>query len=103
MEKKMPYALYKKSYSDFSAHDYNAAKKEIVVDLPDYSRPAWPKSWKHSGNHFFTPNGATVSVWNRGLAENYVVETGAGFSYSQKTFPAGLYSRQAVIDYCLNL
>jgi hypothetical protein len=94
MEKTMRYALYKQSYSEFPAHDYDARKKTIVVNLPDVKRPKLPSEWYRNGNHYFTPGGTVILFWNTDLAENFRVEHGS----AARTIPAGLYSRQKLIE-----
>lgn len=99
MEKKMPYSLYKRSYADFSAHGYDPRRKEITVTMPDYRRPNFPASWSRSGNYIMAGNGVRIIAWNTGFAENFVVEHGNG----SRSFPAGLYARQNVIDYVMGI
>jgi hypothetical protein len=100
MVKTIAYSLYKKSYSEFRAENYNARKKTIDVDLPDYTKPRFPSEWRRDGSRFFTPNGCTIAVWNTGLAENFLVEHGtSNFNHQSKTVPAGLYAREKVIEY----
>ena len=43
MIKTMPYSLYKTGYTEFKAENYNAIKKTIDVELPDYKKPRFPK------------------------------------------------------------
>lgn len=74
MKKRIPYWLYKSGYSEFKASDYDAKKKTIEVELPEYKRPKFPSDWSKSGNHYYTPNGCTVTFWGAGLAENFEVE-----------------------------
>jgi hypothetical protein len=110
MIKTMPYWLYKSGYSMFPASNYNAGKKSIDVELPDYKKPRWPKEWERSGNHIHADNDCVICFWGSGLAEHYEVEHWhgpkdiMGFTKCEtKTFPAGLYARQSVIDYILSL
>lgn len=103
MQKAISYSLYKSSYSEFHAHDYDSKNKKIIVDLPDYKRPAFPKSWVRSGNSYHAPNGARIVFWNSGLSENFVIESGSGYGYKQHTVPAGLYAREEVIKYVNSL
>lgn len=95
----MSYSLYKKSYFEFPAHDYDEGKKTIFVDLPDYKKPNFPKEWEKVGNWYQTPNNARVYFWNSGFSENFVVESGRGYNSKSKTFPAGLRARENVINY----
>ncbi len=95
MIKTIPYSLYKTGYTMFKGSNYNAAKRTIDVDLPEYAKPRFPSDWEKCGNHYKTPNGCRVYFWNSGLAENFVVEHAKG----TKTFPASLYAREQVIDY----
>lgn len=110
MKKTIPYSLYKASYTEYPASNYNSEKKTIEVELPDYKKPRWPKEWKRSGNHIFAPNDCVICFWGSGLAEHYEVEHWhgpkdlLGFTKCEtRSFPAGLYSRQAVIDYISSL
>ena len=99
MEKRIPYSLYKSGYSDFPARDYDSATKTILVELPEYKKPNFPRSWRRIGNSYITENGARVVFWSSGLSENFVIESGAGHSYRSKTIPAGLYAREKVLAY----
>ena len=47
---KMKYALYKKSYSEFLATDYDSSSKTILVDLPDVKKQKFPKDWEKIDN-----------------------------------------------------
>lgn len=97
MIKTMPYSLYRNFYHEFPAENYNKAKKTIDVMLPDYVRPKFPKEWRKDGNHYFY-NGCTITVWNTGYAENFVVETGSTIhDHESITIPAGLYARERAI------
>lgn len=98
--KTMPYSLYKTGYSEFPAISYNKSKKTIDVDLPKYKKPSFPSDWQKSGNHYRTPNGCTVTFWNSGLAENFLVEHWVSrFNHQSKTIPASLYAREKVMEY----
>lgn len=98
MIKTMPYSLYKTGYSEFPASNYNKAKKTIDVDLPEYKKPSFPSEWEKRGNHFHTPNGCTVTFWNSGLAENFLVERWVSrYNHQSKTIPASLDAREKVI------
>lgn len=99
MEKRIKYSLYKSSYAAFPAHDYRPADKTIAVDLPDYTRPRWPSGWRRVGNMLLTPCGARVLFWGAGLSENFLIEHGSGYARQTKTIPAGLDSRERVIEY----
>ena len=83
----------------FKGSNYNTAKKTVDVDLPEYAKPRFPSDWEKRGNHYKTPNGCRVYVWNSGLAENFLVERSSGCFHESKTFPASLYAREQVIDY----
>ena len=100
MIKTMPYSLYKSSYAEFKASNYNKVKKTIDVELPDYKKPQFPKDWTRVGNGYRTPNGCTVYFWNTGLAENFKVEHWVSqFNHQSKTISAGLYAREKVMEY----
>lgn len=93
MKKQIPYSLYKASYNDFPASDYDAKTKTIMVDIPPIKRRSCPKSWDRVGNHYTTPGGCTVYFWNTGLAQNYMVERFITIhSILSKTIPAGIDS-----------
>ena len=92
MKKKMKYSLYKQSYSQFPADEYDARTKTIMVDLP--GQPVKLPRWEISGNHYNTPGGSHVYFWNTGLARNYLVE----FDGRQKTVPAGFDSAERVLE-----
>lgn len=94
MLKKMPYSLYKSSYSHFPSEEYDPKTKTILVDLPTITRKKWPKDWIKVGNHFNTPNGCTVYFWNTGLAQNYDVWNAHGQS---QTIPAGIDAFERVM------
>lgn len=96
MVKTIPYSLYKTGYTEFKAENYNASKKTIDVDLPDYKKPRFPSEWRRDGNHYYTPNGCAVTFWNSGLAENFLIEC---HNHSAKTISAGLYAREKVMEY----
>lgn len=91
----MKYSVYKKFYNEFPSSNYNPTKKTIEVELPDYKKPTFPKTWERYGNHFTIDNVCRVYFWNTGYEENFVVE----YNGSSKTFPAGLYARENVINY----
>lgn len=99
MKKTLPYSLYKSFYNQFPADNYNAAKKTIEVELPEYKKPSFPKDWERFGNHYTTPNGCRVYFWNSGFAENFIIE----YKGTSKTFSPGLYAREQVIDYVNSL
>lgn len=101
MIKTMPYSLYKKGYDMFPADNYNRQKKTIEVEIPEHKRPRFPSDWVRSCNHYLTPNGCDVMVWNTGLAENFLVERGGRGPYAKdsKRIGPGLYSREEVIEY----
>lgn len=99
MIKTMPYSLYKTGYTMFKSANYNARKKTIDVELPEYVKPRFPSDWEKCGNHYKTPNGCRVYFWNSGLSENFVVEHSEGCNHESRTFPASLYVREAVINY----
>lgn len=100
MIKTIPYSLYKTGYAEFRAKNYNASKKTIDVELPDYKKPRFPSDWRSSGNKYFAPNGCVIIFWGTGLAENFLIEHGTNkFNYSSKTIPAGLYAREKVLAY----
>lgn len=96
MIKRIKYSLYRQSYSDFPATDYDAKTKTIAVDLPDVNTK-FPNAWKKSGNALYTPGGCAVRFWNTGLAQNYVVET-LKAPLTSKTIPAGIDSKAKVIQ-----
>lgn len=84
----------------FKAYDYDKKTKTIEVELPDYKKPQFPKTWKKSGNHYITPEGFFVYFWNSGLAENFLVEKFISrYNSVSKTVPAGLYAREDVIKF----
>lgn len=99
MIKTMPYSLYKKSYDEFKADNYNASKKTIDVELPDYKKPQFPKNWEKRSNRYIAANGCIVYFWNTGLAENFLVEHGCGYGKQSKSFSAGLYARENVMKF----
>lgn len=100
MIKTMPYSLYKTGYTEFKAENYNAIKKTIDVELPDYKKPGFPKEWRRGGNNYYAPNGCVITFWNSGLAENFLVEHWVSqFNHQSKTIPAGLYAREKVMEY----
>lgn len=103
MQKRMSYSLYKKSYSDFPSSDYDSATKTILVTLPDYKKPSFPKEWRKTGNYYIVSRNTRVICWNSGYSENFVVESADGRTNKDKTFPAGLYTREKVIDYVSKL
>lgn len=74
MKRRMLYSLYKTGYEQFPAYDYDPKTKTIAVDLPYTKRRVFPKDWVRYGNHYKTPSGCTVYVYNTGLAQNYYVE-----------------------------
>lgn len=100
MIKTMPYSLYKTGYTEFKAGNYNGGRKTIDVDLPDYKKPRFPAEWRKDGNHYYAPNGCVVTFWGAGLAENFLVERWVSqYNHSSKTFPAGLYAREKVMEF----
>ena len=93
MKKRIPYSLYKSSYNEFPASDYDSKTKTIIVELPFIKRRLWPKTWGRVGNHYTTPGGCTVYFWNTGLAQNYMVEKFITIhNILSKTIPAGIDS-----------
>lgn len=99
---KMKYALYKKSYSEFTATDYDASSKTILVDLPKVEKPRFPKDWEKIGNWYRLPNGTKVYFWNSGYAENFLVERTINVhNVLSKTISAGITARQDAIDKAL--
>lgn len=99
---KMKYALYKKSYSEFPAADYDKSTKTIMVDLPEISKPKFPKEWERSGNHYYLPNGTVIYFWNTGLSENFLVERTITIHHIlSKTISAGINARQEAIETAL--
>ena len=90
--KRLPYSLWKDYYHDFKSEDYDPATKTILVDIPDRKRIQYPKSWRKSGNHYYTPGGCTVIFWNTGFARNYLVENGVGYRKVSKTIHPGIDS-----------
>lgn len=66
MERRIPYSLYKTGYEQFRAYDYDPKTKTISVDLPPIKRRVFPKDWVRNGNHYVTPSGCTVYVYNTG-------------------------------------
>lgn len=76
MKRRIAYSLYKTGYTQFPATDYDPVTKAIVVDLPDQPRHRMPKEWTRSGNAYLTPGGCRITIWNTGLARNYLVEHG---------------------------
>lgn len=97
--KKMPYSLYKKYYNQFSASDYDSKTKTIMVDIPDVKRKPFPKEWRRSGNHYFTPGGCVISFWGSGLAENFEVTRDASYyDRRSKTICPGIDAREKVIE-----
>ena len=94
MQAKIKYSLYKQSYAEFSAHDYNAKAKTIIIDLPD-DQAKIPSDWKMSGNHYKTPEGARVYFWNSGLARNYEIE----YRGQHKTIPAGFNNVEKIMEF----
>lgn len=101
--KKMPYSVYKSSYAEFPARDYDKKTKTILVDLPEHTRTRFPSEWERSGNCFKTPNGAKVYFWNSGYSENFLVEYKNGCIRESKTIPASLYARDNVIEFVRNI
>lgn len=100
MIKTMPYSLYKTGYTEFKAENYNASKKTIDVELPDYKKPRFPAEWRKDGNHYYAPNGCVVTFWGAGLAESFLVERWISkFNHPSKTVPAGLYAREKVMEF----
>lgn len=99
MKKRISYSLYRSIYAVFPAQDYNSADRTIDVDLPEHRRPRWPSCWRRVGNMLLTPCGARVLFWGAGLAENFLIEHGSGYARQSMTIPAGLYSRECVIEY----
>lgn len=105
MQKRMPYSLYKGSYSEFPSSDYDKVTRTILVDLPNYKKPRFPKTWEKWGNHYSVDTGnggALVSFWGAGLAENFTVEASKGYYNTIKHF-SGLYARENVIKYINSL
>ena len=91
---RMPYSLYKKSYSEFPAENYDKAKKTIDVQLPaDYKRPRFPKDWERRCDGFFV-DGIHIYQWNSGYAEQFLV----AYGNEEHTFAAGLKTREQVIE-----
>lgn len=96
--KKMPYILYKNYYNQYYSEDYDSKTKTIMVDLPDVKRKQFPKEWKRSGNHYYTPGGCEVCVWNTGLAENFVVSRNiSAYQRYSKTICPSIDARDKVI------
>ena len=99
---KMKYALYKNSYSEFLATDYDSSSKTILVDLPDVKKPKFPKDWEKIGNWYRLPNGTRVYFWNTGFAENFLIErTVTIHRILSKTISAGINARQEAITTAL--
>ena len=99
---KMKYALYKKSYSEFLATDYDSSSKTILVDLPEVKKPKFPKDWEKVGNWYRLPNGTRVYFWNTGFAENFLIErTVTIHRILSKTISAGINARQEAIETAL--
>lgn len=99
---KMKYALYKKSYSEFSATDYDKSTKTIMVDLPDVKKPKFPKDWEKVGNWYRLPNNTRVYFYNTGYAENFYIErTITVHHILNKTISAGINARQEAIETAL--
>lgn len=102
MLKRIKYSLYKKSYSEFSAKDYNVADKTIEVELPEIKKPKFPKEWAKIGNRYRLPNGTWVYFWNSGLAENFYIERNVtAFFRLSRTIAAGINARQIAIETAL--
>lgn len=114
MKTRMKYTLYKKSYSEFPATNYDPDSKSIEVDLPETVRPKFPKEWKVKGsNRYMLPNGTIIYFWNSGLAESFLVERTvkktvgeccfmthgyAPYKTYSREIKAGIYARQLAID-----
>ena len=101
MKKRMPYWLYKAGYTEFKARDYDAKKKTIEVELPDYKRPMFPDDWRNNGgNRYHTPNGCTVTGWGSGLSEHFEVEHYVTiYNCPHKSFGPGIGTREQVMEY----
>ena len=101
MKKRMPYWLYKTGFSEFKASDYDANKKTIEVELPEYKRPKFPADWVSAGgNHYHTPNGCTVTRWGAGFAEYFEVEHFVTiYNCKHKSFGPCIGVREQVMDY----
>lgn len=97
--KNMPYSLYKKYYNQFRTEDYDSKTKTIMVDVPDVKRKPFPNDWKRDGNHYRTPGGCDVYVWNSGLSENFEVYRNVScYDRYHKTICPGIDAREKVID-----
>ena len=101
MKKRMPYWLYKTGYTEFKARDYDAQKKTIEVERPDYRRPKFPDDGrKGDGKRYRTPNGCTVTFWGTGLAEHFEVEHFVTiYNCKHKSFGPCINVREQVMNY----
>lgn len=97
MLKRVSYSLWKNYYRSFSADQYDQQTKTIIVQLPDAVQIKWPDNWKRCGNHYTTPGGCLVHVWNTGLAQNYYVEHIKDGSLHRTIHP-GVESRHMVLQ-----
>ena len=96
--KRIPYSIYKKYYSEFSACNYDSKTKTIEVDIPDERRKPFPKTWTKNGNHYTTPGGCDVYFWGTGVAENFLVRRYVTcYEQHQKTIVPGVNARERVL------
>lgn len=65
--------MYKSSYSEYLASNYDKKDKTIIVELPDYIKPKFPKEWNKSGATTIYKN-VWIQSYNSGYAENYLIK-----------------------------
>lgn len=100
---RIKYSLYKQSYADFPAHDYDGRTKTIEVDLPEVTKPKFPKEWKVKGSNYYRlPNSTKIYFWNAGLAEHFYIERNISSFYRLSAdIPAGVNARRLAIETAL--
>lgn len=107
MEKRVPYRVYKKIYSDAKtvSDSYDAKTKTIVVILPDKDENIKhlrfsPSAWKTSCNTKQL-KGHLISViqWNRGAESNFMLEAYETADGGRKLHSSGQYISKTIPGY----
>ena len=94
MNVRMKYSVYKTGYSEYPAGDYKAKDKTIAVELPDYTRPKFPKECEGKGYRRYKD--VVIQCYNSGYAENYRIEQLLP-PYKHVNVPCGLKAREQAI------
>lgn len=95
MTVRMKYATYKAGYTEYPADDYIQKDKTIAVELPEYSKPKFPKEFGAGGYKVY--KSVAIQCYNAGYAENYRIEQLLP-PYKHTHIPCGLKAREQAIQ-----